>query len=135
MEMKLSLEQLEEIVDWIDKVLPLDITVIGYLGYGQKEIMFGKRHYTRTGKHKIWMPHPDFIIPSTQDRQRNYYQTRPYAIELFGYSPELFFKAAHLDSVFLALASSPQDALIAAISEEIVTDKLKYRFRFYGKWT
>ena len=123
----LSLEQLEEIVDWIDKVLPLDITVVGYLGYGQRETMFGKRHYTITGKHKIWMPFPDFILPSSRDRQIHYYQTRPYAIELFGYSPELFFKAAHLDFVFLELASSPQDALISAISEEIVTDKLKYR--------
>jgi hypothetical protein len=122
-------KRLKGIEDWIYKAIPLDINIIGYLGnVNPKPIQWMKRNYIYNKKRKGWVPCEEFITPSSKNKENDYFVTEEYALELFFHSPVLFFIAAHLDVVFLTLTSSPQEALIAAISEEIVTDTFKYRF-------
>jgi hypothetical protein len=124
----------DEITSWVKRVHPINLNIIGYMGIPPKSYFkFGSRSYGVQHKRKVWMPRKEFILPNSKDRSLKYYPSLEYAVELFLYSPKLFFKVANLDEVFLTIASSPQEALIGAISEKIVTDTLGNEYyRIYG---
>ena len=47
-------------------------------------------------------------------------RTLKYKKLLLYFNPSLFFKAAHFDQIFLTLTSSPEDALVAAVTEKLL---------------
>jgi hypothetical protein len=123
----------DDIISWVNRVRPINLNIIGYMGIPPKSYFkVGSRSYGLEKKQKIWMPKKEFILSNSKDISFKYYSSLEYAVELFLYSPKLFFKVANLDEVFLTIAYSPQEALIGAISEKVVTDTLDSEF--YKDW-
>jgi hypothetical protein len=77
-----------------------------------------------------WEPSKEAMIPGsfkvrspTKKYPYSYLRhirTIKYKRLLLYFNPSLFFKAAHFDQIFLTLTSSPEDALVAAVTEKLL---------------
>lgn len=80
-----------------------------------------------------WEPSKEAMVPGsfqvTSPTKRYPYsylrhiRTIKYKRLLLYFNSSLFFKAAHFDQIFLTLTSSPEDALLAAVTEKMLRGK------------